>query len=198
MERRPRTKPRGERRRDLLEAAESVLVEKGMTALTVDEVTARAGVAKGTFYLYFQSRDDVLAALRESFVEHLVALQRAELETLPDDDWPGRLELWMESSLRGYLDQVRLHDALFLHTTGDPAARGPAHPANEHLQLLTDILRRGTAAGAFAVGSPEAAAILLYAAMHGAADHLIDNPGHITADEVVAEARQWCRQLSSR
>jgi AcrR family transcriptional regulator len=198
VERRPRTKPRGERRRDLLDAAESVLVDKGMAALTVDEVTARAGVAKGTFYLYFQSRDDVLAALRERFVEHLVAVQRAELDTLPDGDWPGRLELWMESSLRGYLAHVRLHDALFLHATGDRAPRGAAHPANEHLQLLVDILRSGAAAGDFAVDSPEAAAILLYAAMHGAADHLIDNPGHIAADELVGEARRWCRQLATR
>jgi len=46
-----RTKPG--RRADLLAAARAILAEKGLEAATVSEIVARAGVAQGTFYLYF-------------------------------------------------------------------------------------------------------------------------------------------------
>jgi AcrR family transcriptional regulator len=193
---RPRTKPRDERRGDILDAAESVLVQRGMVAFTVDEVTARASVAKGTFYLYFQSKEDVLAALRDRFLDGLIATQRVELDELPEDDWLGRLERWMETSIRGYLAQVRLHDALFMH--GKVESRGPVHPANRHLESLVEILQGGCAAGAFSVESPTAAAVLLYAAMHGAADYVIDNPEAIAIDVLVAESRQLCCRLAAR
>jgi AcrR family transcriptional regulator len=192
---RPRTKPKDERRGDLLDAAESVLVDRGMSAFTVDEVTARAQVAKGTFYLYFQSKDDVLAALRDRFIDGLMATQRAELDKLPSDDWLGRLELWMETSIRGYLAQIQLHDALFMHASTE--YRGATHPSNGHLDALTDIVARGSAAGALSVDSPAAAAVLLYAAMHGATDFLIDNQGAMPVDEVVVEARRLCRRLAT-
>lgn len=203
VERRPRTKPRNERRGDLLDAAELVLVDRGMAAFTVDEVTSRADVAKGTFYLYFQSKEDVLAALRERFLVELVRTQVGALDQLPDGEWLGRLELWMESSIRGYLANVRLHDALFMHAPSEADGRGPVHPTNQHFQLLSDILHAGSEAGAFTVTSPMAAAVLLYAAMHGATDYLIDNlddpadPADITVDELVAEARLLCRKLTT-
>jgi AcrR family transcriptional regulator len=179
-----------------LDAAESVLVERGTGAFTIDDITVRAKVAKGTFYLYFQSKEDVLAALRDRFLDELMATQRAELDALAGDDWLGRLELWMESSIRGYLAQIPLHDALFMHAHVE--GRGPVHSANRHLDTLVEILQRGSAAGAFTVDSPTAAAILLYAAMHGATDYLIDNPDSMPVDELVAESRRLCRRLAAR
>lgn len=171
-------------------------MERGAVALTVEEVTARAKVAKGTFYLYFQSKEDVLAALRDRFLNGLMATQRVELGDLPDGDWLSRLELWMETSIRGYLAQVRLHDALFMHTNAE--GRGPVSPANRHLESLVEILQGGSAAGAFSIDSPNAAAVLLYAAMHGAADYVIDNPDAMAVDELVAESLLLCRRLAVR
>jgi AcrR family transcriptional regulator len=193
---RPRTKNPHERRNDLLDAAESVLVDGGMGALTIDEIVARAGVAKGTFYLYFRSKEHVLSALQDRFVETLVAAQRTRLAELRDGDWTDQLELWMESSIRGYLDNTELHDALFLHgPSGGHSRAGALHPANQHLHSLEEILRCGIEAGEFTVTSPTAAAVLLYAAMHGAADYAIDHPAHVAADDLIAEARRLCRRL---
>lgn len=51
---------------EILTAARSVLAEKGFDATKVSEIVERAGVAKGTFYLYFPSKLDlVLALVRE-------------------------------------------------------------------------------------------------------------------------------------
>jgi AcrR family transcriptional regulator len=51
------------RPQEILEAALSVFAEKGFAAARMEEIAARAGVSKGTIYLYFDSKDAVFRAL---------------------------------------------------------------------------------------------------------------------------------------
>lgn len=188
------------RRDDLLDAARQIVLEKGLAGLTVDEVAVRAEVAKGTFYLYFRSKEQVLGALRQRFVDDLIARQRAELDDLPADDWAGRLARWMELAIRGYVAHAGLHDALFLHTSAaDQYRRGHvADPAtHQHAAALAEILDSGKAAGDFVIDDPRAATVLLYNAMHGTADYLVERCGHREpggpdVDAVIAESRNLC------
>ena len=54
---------------ELLEAALDLFVEKGFAATRVEEVAARAGVSKGTLFLYFPSKEDLFkAVVRENVV----------------------------------------------------------------------------------------------------------------------------------
>ena len=73
VEGRPRTQPADVRREQLLDAAEQVLVARGLRSTTVADVAAAAGVAKGTTYLYFASKDDLLAGLRARYLERFAA-----------------------------------------------------------------------------------------------------------------------------
>jgi len=57
---------------DILEAAESILLENGMEALTMDRIAERAGVAKGTLYLHFKNKDEVLSAAQEACFNPLI------------------------------------------------------------------------------------------------------------------------------
>lgn len=64
----PITATRRERRKEarpgeLLEAALDLFVEKGFAATRVEEVAARAGVSKGTLFLYFPSKDELFKAV---------------------------------------------------------------------------------------------------------------------------------------
>lgn len=198
----PRVETAERRRTDLLDAAERIVLAKGTAKLTVDEVTTRAQVAKGTFYLYFRSKEQLIAALRERLVDDLTARQAAELESLAPDDWAARLQRWMESSIRGFLAQADLHDALFSHTdTAEQTRHGHvADPeTNRHAALLTEILEGGTAAGGFTLANPKVSAVLLYNLMHGTADYLVEqNAHHETAasdvDAVIAESLTLCRR----
>jgi len=61
-------------RRRLLEAALALFIEKGADAVTIEQITERADVGKGTFYRHFSSKDEVMEALVGQAVEHLVAL----------------------------------------------------------------------------------------------------------------------------
>ena len=72
MTRRRRTKPPEERRDELMNAAERLFLAHGFGPTTIEQVTAAAQVAKGTFYLYFKSKDDVRSGLGDRFArDHL-------------------------------------------------------------------------------------------------------------------------------
>src|SRR5262245_34494180 len=61
---------------ELLEAARSVFSKKGFHDATIDDVAYEAGVAKGTVYLYFKSKQDIyLSALRDG-IETLIQEMR--------------------------------------------------------------------------------------------------------------------------
>lgn len=53
----------------ILEAAVEVIAEKGLHETTIDEIAQRAGVAKGTVYLYFKNKESLLASLMQVGLE---------------------------------------------------------------------------------------------------------------------------------
>ncbi len=62
---------REDRRRQLLEAALDVFSSKGYHGASVADVIRRAGVARGTFYLYFESKRNCFEALLDQLLDHL-------------------------------------------------------------------------------------------------------------------------------
>jgi AcrR family transcriptional regulator len=63
------TSRREVRRQELVEAAVAVFSAKGVSAASVDDIVRAAGVAKGTFYLYFTTKDDAVNAVAAAMVE---------------------------------------------------------------------------------------------------------------------------------
>jgi len=60
---------RESRREALVDAAFGVFMDKGVASSSVDDIVKAAGVAKGTFYLYFQTKDDAINAVAERVVD---------------------------------------------------------------------------------------------------------------------------------
>lgn len=52
-----------EKKQSLLTAARELFMENGVAKTSIDQIASRAQVAKGTFYLYFRDKDDLLQAL---------------------------------------------------------------------------------------------------------------------------------------
>jgi TetR/AcrR family fatty acid metabolism transcriptional regulator len=69
----------GDKRERILRAAVKVFARSGFFAARVSEVAKAAGVADGTIYLYFKSKDELLVSLFEDRVERLLAFMREEL-----------------------------------------------------------------------------------------------------------------------
>jgi AcrR family transcriptional regulator len=69
----PRQRRKEARPQELLDAALELFVEKGFAATRSEEVAARAGVAKGTLYLYYPSKEDLLKAVVRENLSALIA-----------------------------------------------------------------------------------------------------------------------------
>ena len=75
------SEPRWERRKDarpgeLASAALELFVERGFAATRLEDVAKRAGVSKGTLYLYFDSKEDLFkAVVREGIVSRIVEFE---------------------------------------------------------------------------------------------------------------------------
>lgn len=80
----PRNEVDSGRREQLLAAARAVFAEKGYERATVGDIVRAAGVAQGTFYLYFPSKRAVLVTLARAFrAALLAALFDPHLDALP-------------------------------------------------------------------------------------------------------------------
>jgi TetR/AcrR family transcriptional regulator len=78
--------PKRERRKEarpgeLVKAALDLFVEKGFAATRVDEVAARAGVSKGTLFLYFDSKEDLFKAVIRENIANLFPAWNEEFKT---------------------------------------------------------------------------------------------------------------------
>ena len=49
-------------------------------------------MSKGTFYLYFSTKDDVIASLRERYATRVLQRQEVVVNRLAPADWAGRVE----------------------------------------------------------------------------------------------------------
>ena len=77
--RRPRQRRKEARPSELTAAALELFVEKGFAATRLDDVAARAGVSKGTLYLYFDSKEALFKAVVEEAVVPLLLAAKLEI-----------------------------------------------------------------------------------------------------------------------
>lgn len=61
-----------ERKKNILQAAKIVFAEKGYHDAGVADIIDKAGIARGTFYLYFKSKSEVFSALIENIIQAMV------------------------------------------------------------------------------------------------------------------------------
>ncbi len=63
-------------RKKLMGAAKMVLAEKGMSAMTIEEITDRADVGRGSFYYHFEAKDELICLMIEKLLSELNAVMR--------------------------------------------------------------------------------------------------------------------------
>ena len=85
--------PRDDRYAELLDAARKVFGKKGYHAATVDDITRMAGVAKGTFYLYFNEKPAIFYELIQQFFDLVQSVGKSVAQDVATkQDFFGRIE----------------------------------------------------------------------------------------------------------
>jgi AcrR family transcriptional regulator len=147
-------KPPDVRRSEILAAAGELFRLHGYRHTTVEGIIKNAGIAKGTFYYYFRSKEDVLAALVHELVLHLVEHARA----VANDPSLGVLEktrlmlrgqtLTIQTANSEVMDSLHLPENRELHERSNVEtilAFGP---------LLATVVEQGNREGTFHVERP--------------------------------------------
>lgn len=183
-----------ERREDLLQAARSVFAEKGIPGTTVADIAEAAGVAKGTFYLYFDSKEVLLGALKERFADDLIARATSLLARVGRDDWWALVDATAESMIDFMLENRDLIQ-VFVQEGLTPETSGVFADTEARLRdMFATGIKAGVEAGAFRVSDPVLTASLLQHAVRGTTEHLILYGEGLDRDRVVAGAKELIRK----
>lgn len=91
-----------ERPRQILEAALEVFAERGLSAARLEDIARRAGVSKGTIYLYFPNKEELFREVVRSSVITYIDRAEASLSSKPDAeqalrDWMTGYWAWLRS-----------------------------------------------------------------------------------------------------
>ena len=155
------------RLRQILDAAEVLIVDHGYEGMTMEHVASSAGVAKGTVYLYFPSKQSLLAGMQADVAQLFLD---GPLELMDDDTstWLDRLDGLVRRRLEVRLAHAKLYHELF-HVN---RARAGEEPLERVRALLAEILARGTDAGEFDVDDVVLTTDVLLHASGGALEHV--------------------------
>ncbi len=183
----PRTQPPEVRRSQLLDAAAALLVEKGLAATTVADVAQRAGVAKGTVYLYFDTKEDLIAGLQARYNQGLVDLVRGLNESTGNE--MARLEAFLRATVDFHVAERDLHQVLF-----HQAAMRDDEAMHTISGELETFIGRGVERGVFRVADVGFTTEFLLRGLHGALVSFLHRPGRSRA-KFVASSLVVCREL---
>ncbi len=137
---------------ELIAAAVALFGERGFRATTLEDVARRAGVSKGTIYLYFKSKDDLFRAMVEQRI--IAQIERVESAARAHGGTPTELltsvitQIW--SSLAG-TDMARLTRTIQSELSHFPGVKRFyfEHVIQRSRRLLAEIVQRGIDAGEF-------------------------------------------------
>ena len=93
------TKDSEERRNEFVEAAEKLFREHGIVDTTINSIVKEMNVAKGLFYYYFKSKDDVIDAISEKYNELFNEMMNASMDK---DTYEERLEQYITNCVHSF------------------------------------------------------------------------------------------------
>ena len=107
------------KRSAILRAARGIVEQSGFSLLTIEGVTKKSGVAKGTFYVYFQIREDIILALLEEDFGSWFRLFDQYLQKAREPFGSNLVKFWLKSVQDRPL---LLSGVAYLHSAIEPSA----------------------------------------------------------------------------
>jgi AcrR family transcriptional regulator len=165
----PRPDVSDERKSQILNAAEEVFTQKGLDLARMDDIADETGLSKGTLYLYFKSKDDLIIAILDRIFQGVFKQL--------DERKPGELSAtesiyWFtEEAIRDYKKMMRLmpvaYEFLALAFRNKTVQLALKQYFRHYMDVLAPMIQHGIEAGEFRPVDPQEVAIALGAIYEG-------------------------------
>lgn len=165
----PRPNVTDERKTQIINAAEGVFTKKGFDEARMDDIAEETGLSKGTLYLYFKSKDDLIIAI----LDRMFQREFKQLETFNQDGVSAADAVWKITDLltKDILGMIRLipivYQFLALAFRNKYVQKALKQYINRYLDVLTPIIQRGIDSGEFRNVDAREVAIAMGAMIEG-------------------------------
>ena len=168
----PARAPVTDKREGIIRAAIRVFAGKGYFNSKVADVAAEAGIADGTVYLYFKSKDDILHSIFDRAMEEFISEGKKELEGIdsPEERLRRIAELHLERL--GADREMAVVFQVELRGSTKFMQEFSAAGFHDYLEVIQKTVEDGQRSGAFRTDiKPVVASKILY----GALDEMVTN-----------------------
>ena len=165
----PRPNVSDERKNQIINAAEGVFTEKGFDAARMDDIADETGLSKGTLYLYFKSKDELIIAI----LDRMFQREFKQLENLDQPAQSSTDAIWNITELltKEILSLLRLipivYQFLALAFRNKYVQKAMKKYINRYLDILIPIIQRGIDSGEFRQVDAREVAVAMGAMIEG-------------------------------
>lgn len=156
---------RANKKNNIIKIAAKLFSEKSFHDVTMDEIAEKVGVAKGTIYLYFNSKENLYLKILEHTFDSIESL--LEKEVSKTSSAPEKLKKVLAIIIKFYRENIDVLKIL---------SRDETHIIQEHhdltekwrlrrIELYEKIIKKGIKEGSFKNINTELAALILYGAV---------------------------------
>ena len=157
--------------REILDATCRVVSQHGFQGATVNRVAEEAKIAKGTIYLYFRKKEELLKAAVEQGMENFTNQVQAEVEEVsaPLEKIVRLVEavLKLSDTNRDFFKMLLLERNLLAASPGHPEASHMLDLYLDYIRFIEDTIREAVDAGVLRPHNTEASAFVLSESMRG-------------------------------
>lgn len=153
---------RKSRKEEIIKAASNLFSQKSYHDVTMDQIAEKVGVAKGTIYLYFESKENLYLGILEHTFETIESI--LEKEIAKEDPAPQKLKKILRLIFQFYFQNM---DVLRILTRDETRLIREHFEFTEHwrhrrIKLYRKILEKGIKEGSFRSANTELMALIIF------------------------------------
>jgi AcrR family transcriptional regulator len=165
----PRPDVSEERKDQIMNAAEDVFAQKGFSDARMDDIAEETGLSKGTLYLYYKSKDDlIIAILDRIFQREFRAFENLDLATISATE---AIWAFVDTTAKDIKMMMRLlpitYEFMGLAFRNKFVRKTFKTYLNHYLDILIPVIQQGIDSGEFRPADPKEVAIAMGALLEG-------------------------------
>lgn len=178
----------------IIKAAELLFMEKSVSKVTISDIVKKAGVAKGTFYLYFESKDDLVW----HFLEHQLGYANKWVKQITkygysDEELNGMIDFLTKFTGRHMKLLKMMHNVRFYSFLGHDNLQN--HYESQWLKPIEMWLEKGKLQGELDIDDSRFMAYFLMDAIHNMLDKVILGDMPYSLEELGVQLKNLLKKL---